>query len=293
MQDWNEMQLLARVGVRRNLTRAAEDLGLPKSTVSRGLTRLEERLGLRLVERTTRRVRLTEVGERYAEAAAQMALLAEAAERDVLEAGKTPQGLLRVSSPATLLRSYLSPGLGEFLLRYPKLRVEFLPPGTKEVDVYLRAGTLPEDTPLRLKRLGRVRVGLYASPQYLQRQGLPGRPEELQSHALLGVSRKVSWWLESGKKRLEVTGEARLTAPDPVVLLEAAVQGLGVTVAPLWMAAEALGAGGLVRILTQWEAEPVELMALYGEAVARVPKVRVFLDFVGQAVAATRESGMA
>ena len=285
MLDWNEMQIFERVAARMSVTRAAEELGLPKSTVSRAITRMESRLGLKLIERTTRRLRLTDVGSEYAERAAAMAGLAKEAERELSERRKTPAGLLRVSTPATLLRSFLSPHLAGFARKHPLVEVEFLNPAANvEADLYLRAGSPPEDSSLNLKMLGKVGVALYASPRYVAERGVVRSPEDLTAHSVLGVSRKMQWRLRSGKKEAVVGLTAKWSAPDPVVVIQLAVDGCGVSQAPLFLGRAEERAGRLVRVLPEWEASPVELMAMYPGQSERTPKTGVFLEFLGEAV---------
>lgn len=281
MHDWNEMQILERVASRLSVTRAAQDLGLPKSTVSRTVTRLEARLGLQLIERSTRRLRLTDAGQQYVDLAIQMAGLATAAERQLSELKKTPTGLLRISTPPTFLRSFLAPSLGDFLRKNPLVDLEFLNPGSAvEADIYLRASAPPEDSPLHIRMLGRIPVSLFASPSYMRKHGIPATPDDLLRHSILGINRKVHWRLHSGKREVNLDLTARLAAADPAVHLQLALEGCGIAASPLWLAAPHEHSRKLVRVLPGWQSSPVELMALFPGQTERLPKTRVFLEFL-------------
>lgn len=281
MQDWNEMQILARVAARMNITRAAEDLNLPKSTVSRALTRLEIRLGLKLLERTTRRLKLTEAGQQQADLASQMATLATNAERNLSELKRTPSGPLRITSPTAFLRTFLAPTLHTFLESNHQVTLEFINPAPNaEADIYLRAGAPPEDSNLNIRILGRIPVSLFASPRYLRDHGHPKAPEDLVHHATLGVTRNARWQLRSSKQTREITLKTRFAAPDPAVLATLAGQHCGITLIPLWLAVQSK----LVPVLPGWQSSPVELMALYPAQSERLPKTRAFLDYLKSAV---------
>jgi DNA-binding transcriptional LysR family regulator len=279
MADWNETRIFARVAQRMSLTKAALDLSLPKSTVSRSLTRLETRLGLQLIERTTRRLRLTEAGQDFAEVALQMERLAGEAESHASLLRGKPAGLLTVSVPVTFLRTFLAPMLPGFLARYPEIRLELIAPNPASTpDIQLRAGALPDDSPLAFRRLGSLPVGLFASPAYLKLHGTPQTPADLPQHQFIAMQRQTRWLLSRGKSEFEVPVRARIAVADPVVHVSLAAAALGITIAPLWLAEPEVAKRRLAKILNGFEVTPVQLLALYPQGTQNLPKVRVFLE---------------
>jgi DNA-binding transcriptional LysR family regulator len=279
MIDWNEAQVFARVVRWMSITRAAAELDVPKSTVSRAVTRLENRTGLQLLERTTRRLRLTAAGQEYAETVRQMEELMVRAESQFSRVRGKPTGLLRVSVPVTFLRTFLAPMLPDFLAQHADLRLEFVQPQPgQEVDVQLRAGALPEDSTMAFRRLGEIAVAVFASPAYLRLAGVPNKPEDLASHAVIALQRQMPWRFTKGKYVVDVAVRARVAVADPVVHVALASQALGVAILPEWLAQPELKAGRLERVLGDYTLAPVELLALFSAGARTLPKVRVFLD---------------
>jgi DNA-binding transcriptional LysR family regulator len=292
--DLNAMQVFAQVAQTRSFTEAARRLGLPKSTVSRTLRRLEQRLGAQLVERTTRRVALTEVGALYLLRCERVLGEAEEADLAVGALQAEPRGRLRVGAPIPFARWILGPVLAEFLARYPLLQVHLdLMEGDGAVldgrlDLLIRAGAL-EDSTLRVKPLMRVLPEIYASPEYVAEHGAPESPAELRSHRCIATTcdtvagepgALTTWRMRRGSERAEVQVEPRVAVPDPSMNLQLAVAGMGVALLSRGLARPYVEAGRLVRLLPEWTPEPVELVALYPSRLSASPKVRAFLDFL-------------
>ena len=292
--DLNEIQHFARVAEHRSFTEAARRLQVPKSTVSRGVRRLEERLGVRLVERTTRRVSLTEVGEIYLSHCRRVIDEAEEADQSISSIQAKPRGLLRVGVPVPFGRWVLGPVIGEFLALYPDLRVDvqFLNgdvfPRDGSLDILVRAGSVG-DTGLLVRWLMRVRQGVYASPDFIAEYGQPEAPPELRglpsvttSCDLVGgePAGAVTWHLHRGEEIADVRIEARIAVPDPMVNHQLTLQGVGIAALSHGLVRADVEAGRLVRLLPGWELEPVEIYAYYPSRLSASPKVRALLEFL-------------
>lgn len=292
--DLNELQFFHQVARAQSFTEAARHLGLPKSTVSRALRRLEDRLGVRLLERTTRRVALTEVGELYLNHCQRVLEEAEQADLAVGALLAEPRGRLRVGMPIPFARFVLGPILAEFLKRYPALQVQLqllqgiVSPHEGNLDLVIGAGTL-EDSNLLVRPLLQVHLGLFASPDYVRARGVPGNPQELREHSCITTSCDViggepgmatTWRLRRDREVVAVQVEARVAVADPSMNQQLALAGTGVATLSVFMTRDDLAAGRLVRLLPDWEPEPVEVHALYPSRLNSSPKVRAFLEFL-------------
>jgi DNA-binding transcriptional LysR family regulator len=293
MTNLNELQFFVQVSETQSFTKAAKRLGVPKSSVSRAILRLENRLGVRLVERTTRRVSLTEVGELYLNRCQRVMEEAEQADLAVGALQARPRGTLRVGAPVAFARSILGPSMGEFLALYPELRLHLQllngdeAPREGALDVVVRAGVL-EDSGLLVKPLMKIRLGVYGSPGYLENRKVPETPADLQQLSCVTTSCDTHgeagdftmWRLRNGVELKEVRVESRVSVPDPTVNHQLALAGAGVALLAQSVVREDVEQGRLIRILPEWEPEPVELHALYPSRLDSSPKVRVFLQFL-------------
>jgi LysR family transcriptional regulator, transcriptional activator for dmlA len=293
MTDLNELQYFVHVSQAQSFTLAAKRLSIPKSSVSRAISRLEARLGVRLVERSTRRVSLTEAGELYLESCQRMLEEAEQADLAVGALLAKPRGRLRVGAPVAFARSILGPILGDFLAMYPEVRLQLqllggdASPREGSLDVVIRSGPL-EDSGLLVKSLMRIRLGAYASPLYLQGRELPDAPASLRQLSCITTScgpfgepaDSALWRLRRGTELKEIKVESRVSVPDPTLTHQLAVAGVGVALLAQSVARAEVEQGRLVRLLPDWEPDPVELHALYSSRLNSSPKVRVFLQFL-------------
>lgn len=293
LPDLNELALFAKVVEHGGFTAAGRVLGLPKSTLSRRVAALEERLGIRLLERTTRRLALTAVGRDVYRHAERLVLEAEEAERLASHLQEEPSGLLRVTAPTTFGRLVLAPMLPAFLRMFPRLRVS-LDLSARPVDVLLegydvaiRSNAVPEPR-LESRRLLEASPVLCASPDYLDRHGAPRGPDDLARHDVLNLGVETDyaeWVVLRGRERVTVTVKPRFSANDPVVIRAACVDGLGLAWLAPYFVEEDLRAGRLVRVLREYAVPPVTLDAVFPRTAAGSAKVRVFLDHVSAAVA--------
>jgi DNA-binding transcriptional LysR family regulator len=293
MTNLNELQFFVHVSQTQSFTGAAKRLGVPKSSVSRTIQRLETRLGVRLVERTTRRVSLTEVGELYLNHCRRVMEEAEQADLAVGALQAKPRGTLRVGAPVAFARSIMGPSMGDFLAMYPELRMHLQllngdeSPRAGSLDVIVRAGPL-EDSGLLVKPLMRIRLGAYASPAYLKRRKTPESPAGLMQHSCITMTCGTfgepgdfaMWRLRRGGELKEVRVDARVSVPDPTINHQLALAGTGVALLAQSVVRADVEQGRLVRLLPEWEPEPVELHALYPSQLNSSPKVRAFLQFL-------------
>lgn len=297
--ELDEVAAFVRVVQAGSMSKAADELGAPRSTVSRQIARLEARLGVRLIERTTRKMALTEEGAAYFDQVSPAVAAIQEADRSVVEHGARPRGTLRVSAPVDLGYSLLPALVVRFLERYPEVVVDlelsnrFVDLVAEGVDVALRAGQLADST-LVARRIGASDFFLFASPSHLARRGPPATPEALSERAC--VTRRGpgarAWKLTHPDGRtVEVPVAAVARADDFGFLLRAAVAGAGIALLP-WIAARAeVEAGRLVRILEPWMVHGAPLHAVSTPGRNRSPKVRAFIDFITRAL--SREPDLA
>lgn len=293
MKDLNELQFFVQVSQTQSFTTAAKRLGVPKSSVSRAVLRLERRLGIQLVERTTRRVALTEAGAIYLERCQRALEEVEQADLLIGAIQATPRGRLRVGAPSVFARSILGPILGEFLTLYPELRLQLqlldidAVSRDRNLDVAIRPGPL-EDSGLLVKPLLRIRLGMYASPRYLESREIPDSPAALRQHNCITTTcgtlgepgDATTWRLRHSATVQEVKVISHASVPDPAIKHELAVAGIGIAMLSQSLAQAEVDQGRLVRLLPDWEPEPVELFAVYPARLSASPNVRVFLQFL-------------
>jgi len=255
--DLNLVHTFAKVVELGSFTRAAAVLELPKSSVSRAVTRLEENLGVRLLQRTTRNLRLTQAGERYlAEVRGPLADIEEAS-AEVTELGSEPRGLVRISVPYDLGQEIAAHILPDFIRRHPRIQVE-LSASNRHVnlieegfDLALRAGTL-DDSSLVARRISASDMGLFASSAYIDRRGQPGRLADLTQHDCIqhrGARGFFAWRLSGPKGVEQVTVSGPVIADDLTVVRELILAGLGIGFLPQFTAAADVVAGTILRVL--------------------------------------------
>jgi len=283
----NDLLLFVRVVELGSLTRAAESLGLPTSTVSRRITALETQVGERLIQRTTRRLSVTELGQVLLDHARQVAAGVEgAAELADYRQGE-PSGRLRVSMPADIAGSLFSPVIAEFSLKYPRIALE-LDVSMRSVDligegydVAVRIGALRDDATLASRKIMEFRPALFASPEYLRGHGTPTTPEDLADHWGLYVMRAgepLPWTLECRGKRWKGLPIPRIGANSPDMLLRLATCGAGIALCEQRAAEVHVRSGHLVRLLPDWHYPPVQISAVFPGRKLMPARARVFID---------------
>lgn len=287
------MRLFAEVAQAGSVTVGAQRLGVRKSTVSRRLRALEERLGVRLLDRNTRHLRLTDAGREYLSHSTRLVSEASEVNRAMREARGTPHGTLRVAT-FSLLGELLTPLISEFLLRHLHVRVELSLTDahvdliSEDYDLALRTGPLT-DSGLIAKRLGTLRTGYYASPSYLSRRGTPRSPRELSSHECVLVTDRASqevWFFKGPRTPRTVPVDGRLRVPTLRAGHAAAKAGLGLVRLPTWAVREDVAAGALVPVLENLTPEGTPVFAVYASARQTPAKVKAFLELLAERRAA-------
>jgi len=267
---------------------AAKSLGVPPSTVSRALTRLEKQFDLQLLRRTTRGISLTDAGRDYLEQCdAALSRLEEA--HEMLGRHRVrPRGTLRIAVPTAFAREVLTPMLRHFLTDYPEIRMQIIFHGGKfsgslddDLDFFFRIGK-PKDSSLRVKMFPPILRGMYASTKYIEAHGLPANPSSLREHSCIGYAPKSSeiWHLKSATENQSVNLTLQISVADPVIQKHLTIDGLGIAQLPMWAALPEVEAGRLVAILPDWQPESLHFHALYAERSGMTPKIKVFLEFI-------------
>ncbi|MFI8375431.1 LysR substrate-binding domain-containing protein [Pseudomonas helleri] len=288
MQDLNDLYYFAKVVEAGGFAAAGRLLGIPKSRLSRRVAELEERLGARLLQRTTRQLKLTAVGERYLSHCQAMLLQAEMADEAVASMSSEPRGRLRVSCPVGLAHEFMPEVISSFLRAYPHVQLEVILLNrrvdliTEGIDVALRVREKGDEDPLLATRwLRQARTAMVASPEFA-RQWPINSPEDLKNVPLLGAlepDRMVHLrMLDAQGKACELTMEARLGIDDFVVRKACTLSGLGFTVLPMMYCEQELESGQLVQILPDWSLPGGWLHAVYPHRRGVMPAVRAWIE---------------
>lgn len=288
--DPNDLLIFARVAELGSFSRAAERLGLPKSTVSRRLAALEQRMGERLLLRTTRRQTLTEFGLQLLEHARQVVAEMDAVSVLREQRQAAPSGRLRVSMPGDFANMVLVDSLAAFMALHPAISLELdLSPRRVDLlgegfDVAIRMGDLPDDALLVASKLAVFTHGLYASPAYLAEHGDPQTPDDLARHAavrlLRGNGEPAGWTLLQGDDRWEGVPAGRASANSPEMLIRLASAGAGIAAVPDHFAVADVRAGALRRVLPGWELPTSTAWAVYPGRKLMPAKTRAFVDML-------------
>ena len=285
-----EMNAFVRVAERGSFAAAATDLGLTPSALSKLVTRIEDRLGVRLLTRSTRKLALTAEGELFVARSRDILASIEAAEAEVTAASERPRGHLRVSVGTAVAKQILGPALPVFLDRYPDITIELHVSDrqadlvAEQIDVAIRSGALGDSTLVARKLSEATRV-ITASPLYLEKQGAPRVPADLLQHNCLTLPGPAwSQWpfhTHEGINRLAVSGS--FTSDNADLLFDMAVSGLGIARLADFMVARAVREGALVRLLEDShvpESFPIHALTVPGRH--RAPRIRAFVEFVAE-----------
>ncbi|WP_193074333.1 LysR family transcriptional regulator [Pseudomonas sp. FME51] len=277
--------IFTRVVECHSFTSAALTLSMQKSTVSRRIAQLEERLGVRLLNRTTRKLRLTEVGQAYYERCRQIMQEFAEAEEAIMQLQSEPTGLLRVSSPIEFGQLFLGGVIGDFMCRYPAIQVEvelttrMVDPVEEGVDIVIHRGR-PQDSSLVARPMMSSPRQLFASPAYLAEHGIPQKPEDLIQH------RCIHTLMDDGRKwhflqpSVSVPVNPVLTVNNITFAREAAVSGAGIINVPAFIAEPLVEQGVLCRVLEHCVLPSTELYALYPSRRFQAMKVKAFIDYL-------------
>lgn len=281
--DLNGIRIFDKVVQTGSFTAAAKALGMPKSTVSQRVAELEAHLAARLLNRTTRRLGLTEAGRVYHRHCSRILAELEDADRAVKSLQQAPRGRLRMTLPASM--QFLGAALTEFTLRHEGVQLEVLCTDRlvdlvdESFDLAIRAGALPDST-FAVRALGAIPFVVAASPRYLDRRGRPGAPRSLDAHATLvfgAGAQPRTWRLLRGQEIVEAPLTPTVLANDFDILHEAAARGAGIAVLPAFRCLDDFRTGRLERVLGEWSPPPAPVHALYPSARHLSPTVKAIL----------------
>ena len=295
MLDLNDMLYFAEVVESGSFAAAARRLGLPKSKLSRRVARLEGQLGVRLLQRTTRKLSLTDVGALYLRHCSAVRDEAQAALEAVEHIQTEPRGTIRVACPVTLALTTIGPLVPVFMARHPQVRIDMRISNRvvdlvdEGVDIALRVRpTLEDSASLVVKNFGASRTLLVTSPQQLRRQWQPMEPAQLvglDTVAMSATDGKSSWALQGPAGAVyTLAHQPRYCADDLATLRFAVLGGIGMSFMPDYMCEDDLRSGRLVEVLPGWSPPPGIFHAVYPSRRGMVPAVRAFLDFLGESI---------
>jgi LysR family transcriptional regulator for bpeEF and oprC len=288
------LQAFARVVELGGFTKAGDSLQLSKTTVSDLVQSLEKHLGVRLLQRSTRRVTVTADGAAFYERCAHILADLDEAEASVMQARVVPKGRLRVDMPAALARLFILPRLPPFLARYPDLRLE-LGMGLRPVhlleegiDCVVRFGT-QSDSSLVARRVGTMSFVCCASPAYLREHGSPRRPEELSAHRCVNyisnrTGRVMDWEFARADQKIRLTLDGVLAMNDSDAYVVAGLMSFGIVKAANYLVRPYLESGQLMQVLTDWTAEQFPISVIYPQNRHLSAKVRIFVDWVSELI---------
>ena len=299
MQDLNDLLFFAEVVDEGGFAAAGRKLGIPKSRLSRRIAELEQRLGVRLLQRTTRKLHLTEAGELYHRHCVAMREQAEAADDAVAQVRESPRGTIRVACPITLAQSDVGRVIAQFLVQYPEVRIEMRVTNRvidlvdEGIDVAFRVRTRLDDSgSLVVKQLGHSQGLLVASAGQIRRQGQPRTLEELARMDTVAMSandaRRGFRLFGPGGEEHVLTLRPRYLADDLITLKAAVMQGIGLTMLPDYLCSESLANGRMVEVMPGWRPAPAILHAVFPSRRGLIPAVRRFLDYLGENIAGER-----
>ncbi|BFI96353.1 MAG: LysR family transcriptional regulator [Rhodanobacter sp.] len=298
LQDLNDLYFFAAVVEHGGFSAAGRALGMPKSRLSKRVAQLEDRLGVRLLQRTTRRFVVTEIGERFYAHCRAVLEEARAAQDAVDELRAEPRGVVRLSCPVSLTQTVLAHVLPDFLAKYPKLQVRVLSSNRRVdllgegYDLAIRVRSkLDTDANMVVRSFGQSRVLPVASPKLLDATGRPAQPADLAKIPALSMQEHEgpqTWeLLDAAGERVNVEVNARLICGDFAVLLEAARRGLGVALLPEFVCAPAVTGGELEVLLPEWSAPEGTMHFIYPSRRGMLPGVRALVDFLAERLPAT------
>lgn len=293
MDKFQEMRVFTAVADAGSFVAAAQALGLSKAAVSRHIAGLESRLGVRLMQRTTRRLSLTAEGELFLARCREILASIEASEAELSTRAGSASGHLKLSVPVSFGTRHLAPLWGAFLQAHPRVSldvqlsdrvVDLVDEG---FDLAVRIASLP-DSSLVSRALARTRLVLCASPDYLSRRGTPRHPRDLAGHDLIGytlLAQSEHWRFTGPEGPLAVKVRPRLWSNNGDTCVAASRQGAGIQLQPTFLIADELASGALVELLPQYRPPELGIYAVYPTRQFVLPKLRALLDFLGERLA--------
>ncbi|MFC6672667.1 LysR family transcriptional regulator [Marinobacterium aestuariivivens] len=300
MQDLNDLYYYVQAVDHGGFAPAGRALGVPKSKLSRRIALLEDRLGVRLIQRSTRHFKMTDVGQTYYDHCKAMLVEAESAQEAIDAIKAEPRGLIRLTCPIALLHAHVGSMLADFMVRYPHVRIHLEATNRRVdviaegVDVAIRVRPPPlEDSELVLRVLSDRGQCLVASPALIERQGVPAAPADLVKWPSLGLGepqQSYSWILNGPHDaRITLNHSPRFVTTDMVALRNAALAGVGVVQLPTLMVPDQLADGSLVRVLPDWFPRREIIHVVFPSRRCLLPSVRVLIDYLSEQYASFEE----
>ena len=293
MDLFGSMKMYVAVVDGGSFAAAADKLEMSRAMASKQIQKLEEHLGTRLLNRTTRRLSLTETGRAFYERSLQIIGDVEEAEQIAGQMTRRPQGVLRVTLPLSYGQHRLAAIIGDYTQAYPQVQLDISLSDRKidlvedGLDLAIRIGALPQSD-LIARKIGGVHSVVCAAPAYLARHGAPGTPAELAGHACLGYTLSgggTDWRMEGPDGPLTVAISGPIRADNGDIIRLAALSGAGILFQPQFIVDDDLAAGRLVRLLPQWQSAELGVYAVYPSRKHLSAKVRTFVDFLASALA--------
>ncbi|MEM7290518.1 MAG: LysR family transcriptional regulator [Pseudomonadota bacterium] len=288
MNRFDDLEVFARVVSAGGMSSAAREMGLSPAVISKRLQRLEERLGTRLLNRTTRQISLTEAGEGYYERVVAILAGVEEAEDFVARRSNMARGILKVSAPTSFGRMHLAPHLTKFLNANPDLSLnldlsdDYVDIISGGFDMAIRIGELPDST-LVARKLAPVRRVLCATPRYLEKAGIPKRLEDLDHHSLIAPHNQGPWKLEGNSGMMTYRPVSTLITNSSEVVRETVLSNLGIALRSTWDIGAELKAGKLTRVLPEFSSSKgLGIYAVYPSRNFLPAKVRMFIDYLAE-----------
>lgn len=289
--DFNEVAIFIQVVQAGSFSHAAKKLGMPNSTVSAKISSLEKRLGVTLIQRTTRKLNITPAGDAYYKRCMLGLEEIRAAEAEIANIQGEPQGLLRITAPSDLGGTVLPKLISAYTKAYPKVRVEILLTDrrvdllSENVDLAIRAGEMKDST-LIAKRIGAAYFAPFASPKYLKQKGTPTHPRELRQHDCLQFTPLGldEWKMTSSKGSLNVPLSARVFVNDMTMLKKMAIMGDGIVFLPTYYCYTEVKSKELIRILPEWRSHLAPLHFVYPAQRFVTPKLSAFIAMGAEAM---------
>jgi LysR family transcriptional regulator, transcriptional activator for dmlA len=297
MDPVSDLSFFVQLAKHGSLSALARELGVTPPAVSTRLTRMEKRLGVRLLNRTTRRLSVTQEGELYLANGTQLLVELEELDRMVSSSRAVPKGLLRVNATFGFGRRHIAPVISEFARRFPEVEVQLtltdraMKLTEQAYDVGISFGEFP-DSRMVARKIAANRRFLCASPDYLARAGVPASPRDLQGHQCIVLRESDAaygtWHLMRGRKQETVKVRGALSSNDGETALGWALDGHGVLMRSEWDVHAHLQSGALVIVLPEWSLPSADVYAVYGERLNLSAKVSAFVDFLAESFARDR-----
>ncbi|EYS85951.1 LysR family transcriptional regulator [Cupriavidus sp. SK-4] len=289
MDRWTEIELFVQTAELGSLTKAAENLEMSNAAASRHLTSLERRLAARLIERSTRRLYLTQVGEQFFRRCKELLSAMKEAEADVSANVLEPAGTLTVTASLSFSMIHLGPLIPEFTERYPKVSVNIIAANRyydimdSGIDLAIRTREFEPDSNLTVRRLAQMRRVLAASPRYLDRKGMPRTIEDLANHSMLIYSYALhpnELKFSRNEEQRTINVRSTLESNDGQVLRAAALKGMGILVQPKYIVHDDIVAGRLVPVLDDWDLPRLTVNIAFQTRAHLPARVRLFIEFL-------------